>query len=801
MKKIKNLLAISFLISFSAFAQSPLNMTYKSNLPYPGKSLSNIWGYVDSFGNEYALVGTTAGVSIVNVTTPGSPVEVFTVSGTNSIWREIKTHGNYAYVTTEGGTLGLQIIDLSNLPTSINSKYYKGDGAINGLLNKAHALHIDNGFCYLYGTNLYGGAAVILNLASPWNPVYAGNTSLTGVGSNYIHDGGVFNDTLYGGHIYGGYFSIINVTDKANPVLLQTQNTPNNFTHNTWLSDNHKVLFTTDETSNSYLAAYDISDVNNITLLDKIQSTPGNGSVIHNTYIKNDFAVASYYTEGVAVFDAARPDNLIKVGHYDSSPLYSGNGYHGAWGVYPYLPSGNILISDIENGLYVVTPNYVRGCYFEGTVTDSLTGMAINGATVQIAAVNINETTDVTGNFKSGTVNAGTYTVIVSKTGYVTKYISGVNLNNGVLTNLNIQLSLPEVTILGNVSAFIGGTPIDGAKILFQNAAHSYEATTDFLGNYSLFNVQPGNYDIVCGKWKFNNQCTSKLITTNLNNYNFLLKSGLQDDFSLDFGWVKQSSAKKGKWERAIPVGTTFINPNDANPGNDVSSDCLNWCYVTGNSGGTATNDDVDSGYTKLTSPALDLTTYNDPVINYSRWFFASPGSKDTLMVRLIKGSTVVTIEKVALNTPGISSWVSKSFRVLDYMTKGKTIKLSFYIKDKNPDHIVEVGVDNFSVSDLSPLIANANKTNQIIDNTDFIEAIYPNPFSNNLSIGFTKNENQNVTIELIDLTGRMVFHKEYKSLSSSFELDLTSLQLQNGCYFLKLKNETNAAVIKVIRQ
>lgn len=801
MKKVKIVLSIYLLISFSALAQSPLNMTFKSNLPYPGKSLSNIWGYVDSFGNEYALVGTTAGVSIVNVTNPSNPFEVFSVAGTNSIWREIKTHGNYAYVTTEGGTLGLQIIDLSNLPASINSKYYKGDGAINGLLNKAHALHIDNGFCYLYGTNLFSGAAVILNLTNPWNPVYVGNTSLVGVSSNYVHDGGVFNDTLYAGHIYGGYFSIIDVTNKANPVLLQTQNTPSNFTHNTWLSDNHKVLFTTDETSNSYLAAYDISDVNNITLLDKIQSTPGNGSIVHNTYIKNDFAVASYYTEGIIVVDAARPDNLIKVGHYDSSPLYSGNGYHGAWGVYPYLPSGNLLISDIENGLYVVAPNYLRGCYFEGIVTDTLTGLPLNGVAVQIAAVNINELTNVAGAYKSGTVTAGTYTVTVSKAGYVTKTISGVSLANGVLTNLNIQLSPPDVSVSGNVSNVIGASPIAGAKVLLQNSLHSFETVTDNLGNYTINGVPPGPYEVVCGKWKFFNQCTSKFIDVSLTGFNFSLKAGLADDFSLDFGWVKQSSAKKGKWERAIPIGTSYVSAGDANPGNDVAGDCLNWCYVTGNLGGTATNDDVDSGYTKLTSPALDLTTYNDPVINYSRWFFASPGSKDTLMVRLIKGSTVVTIEKVALNTPGISSWVSKSFRVLDYISKGKTIKLSFYIKDRNPDNIVEVGVDNFSVSDLSPLIANADRTNQIIDNTDFIEAVYPNPFSNNLTIGFTKNENKNVTIELIDLTGRMVFHNEYKSLSSAFELDLTSLQLQNGSYFLKLKNESNAAVIKVIRQ
>ena len=31
--------------------------------------------------------------------------------------------------------------------------------------------------------------------------------------------------------------------------------------------------------------------------------------------------------------------------------------YRGAWGVYPFLPSGNILVSDMQYGLYVLAPS------------------------------------------------------------------------------------------------------------------------------------------------------------------------------------------------------------------------------------------------------------------------------------------------------------------------------------------------------------------------------------------------------------------------------------------------------------
>ena len=45
------------------------------------------------------------------------------VPGLNSIWRDIKTYGHYAYVTTEAYN-GLLIIDLSNLPDSTNTNTY-----------------------------------------------------------------------------------------------------------------------------------------------------------------------------------------------------------------------------------------------------------------------------------------------------------------------------------------------------------------------------------------------------------------------------------------------------------------------------------------------------------------------------------------------------------------------------------------------------------------------------------------------------------------------------------------------------
>lgn len=443
------LLTCFLLTAFTAtlFAQN-INISHRATLTYSGQTLANVWGYAAG-GNEYALVGAKNGLSIVDVTNPDNPEEIIQISGPSSSWREIKTYQHYAYVVSEGGG-GVQIVDLSNLPaTNLSWHSYTGNGAISNKLSNIHALHVDvtKGFLYLYGANPnpYGGRAVVLNLnADPYNPTYAGyfNSGFSG-NHNYIHDGFVDNDIMYGAHVYGGFFSIVNMSNKSNPTLVTTQQTPGLFTHNTWRSGN--TLFTTDEISNSFLSSYDISNPNNISLLDKIQSNPGSGSIVHNTYIINDYAVTSWYKDGLTIVDASRPANLVQVGNFDTYPNGGGNGFNGCWGVYPYLPSGNILASNISgsnssNGeLWVLTPDYVRGCYVEGQITNGANGQPLSGVLVNLIGTNTSETSNALGQYKMGQLQTGNFTAQVSKPGFVTQSFN-IALSSGVVTTLDVTL-------------------------------------------------------------------------------------------------------------------------------------------------------------------------------------------------------------------------------------------------------------------------------------------------------------------------------------------------------------------------
>jgi hypothetical protein len=104
---MKKFLLAAFLAVVAMNSYAQLNISLASNLSINGQALANIGGYVDSLNNEYALVGNYDGLSIVNVTNPASPFIAFDVPGTPSEWREVKTWGKYAYVTTEGGSNGL----------------------------------------------------------------------------------------------------------------------------------------------------------------------------------------------------------------------------------------------------------------------------------------------------------------------------------------------------------------------------------------------------------------------------------------------------------------------------------------------------------------------------------------------------------------------------------------------------------------------------------------------------------------------------------------------------------------------
>lgn len=768
-------------ISYNVNSQGA-NIDLLSHVDYQSlhnTTLNDVWGYVDEDGNEYALVGAEKGVSVLDVTDPQNPTEIFWLSGSNSTWRDLKVNGDYAYITTEGND-GLQIIDLSPLPggTITNTTNYYGPSG--GMWTSAHNLYIDeNGYGYIFGSSRDEGGVIILDLfTDPMNPIEVGSFE-----DWYVHDGYVENNIMYLAHVYDGFISMVDVTDKSNPIFLGTKETPSSFAHNIWLSQDGDYVFTTDEVSDAYITAYNVTDPNNIFEVDRIQSSPGNAVVPHNAHVLGDFLVTSYYADGVVIHDVSDPSNMVEIGRYDTYPGTS-TSTTGNWGAYPFFPSGTLLATDIDNGLYILGPNYTYGAKLEGNVTNSSTSNPVQGVDVTIVGNPQVEVTNLGGDYKTGVGASGTYDVLYEKYGYEAQTIS-TTLTAGDTVIQDVQLTpIPDFDFTVNVEDE-SGNPILGADVRLDHGINVFNQTTDGLGVADFSLVFDDNYNVIVGKWGYITSCQDIFIDENNVSITVVLPDGYYDDFSFDFGWSTTSDASSGQWERGVPQGEQ-VGDYYANPNVDSPLDCGEYAFVTDNQPGISGN--VSDGTVTLISPIFDMTGMSDPHVYYERWFYCYYGQtpfNDTLKVILSNGSDFVEIDAQGSDESLFEQWVPVSVKVNDFITPTSTMQLFISTSDFfSYSNITEAGFDNFRVSEGDILSIDEQK-DELISHT-----VYPNPFNDKLTI---EGEYEG-DIFLFDLNGKIM--KVETSTSGNLTIINTD-RLTNGIYVLQIGTEK----YKVIKQ
>ena len=762
---------IFFLVGFQSMAQ--LNIDSLSHIDYQllhQANLNDVWGYVDELGNEYAIVGTSKGTSIVNITDGANPQEVFWLAGTESIWRDPCVYGDYAYVTTEAED-GLLIIDLSPLPQSTNLTTTLYTGPANNPWQSAHTCFTSpNGYGYIFGSNRGNGGVIMLDLhTNPMSPVEVGTYD-----PYYVHDGFERNDTLYIGHIYDGFFSILNVADKANPILMGTKTTPNSFTHNIWPSANGQFVYTTDEISGAYVTAYDITDGSNIQEVDRVQSTQNSFVIPHNVHVRGEYLITSYYSDGIIVHDATYPYNLVQVGNYDT---YLGQtpGFDGCWGVYPFFPSGKAVAADITKGLFVLGVHYNKACYLEGIITDAVSGLTLSNVTVQLSSAVMQEKTNQQGFYATGTALSGVYTVSFSKSGYYPMSVT-VSLINNELINLNVPL-IPITPFNANITVLEYGTniPISDAQIRLFHPMIEHDGVTNGLGVEDFMMYYQESYRLTVGKWGYQTFCIDTLVTANSNVLTVYLVAGYYDDFEFDFGWSVSGDATTGMWERGVPNPTT--NTVQAL---DAEWDCGKMAFVTGNASGmNPDHDDIDNGFTQLLSPQMDFSNLTTPYINFAQSFFCYHGPglfDDTLKVYLSNGTTSVLIYQVGAPVSAPMTFEYVSIPVSGLLPFTNTMQLKLTISDYAPNiNITEAGFDHFTVTN--------QPTAHVNDLAKDDWTIYPNPTSTNLLMnGSTSIGNWNI----FGMNGQELFHGS----TQNTHLEVPVESLQPGMYFIRFQNE-----------
>lgn len=768
------------LVLTPAFSFSQVNIDSVGHVNYAAlhnTALNDIWGYVDENNNEYALVGGVEGTGVVDVTDPANASELFWEPGMSSTWRDLKSFGDYAYVTTEAQN-GLLIIDLSPLPASsaLTTNYYYGPSGSEW--QSAHNLYIDSlGYAYIFGANRGNGGVIILDVATdPMNPIEVGVFD-----DWYVHDGYVLGDTMYLAHISDGFISIVDITDRSNPILLGTKDTPNNFAHNIWTTADGQFAFTTDELPHSYIAAYDVSDPANIVEVDRIQSSPGTGTIPHNAHVFGDYVVTSHYSDGVVIHDVTYPYNMVEVGDYDTYPGQTID-YDGCWGAYPFLPSGLLLATDRSEGLFLLEPTYQKAAYLEGIVTNASTTNPLDLVDVVIQGDDQTSSSDAVGFYATGILGTGTYNVTYSKVGYFPQTVA-VNLVTGVITNQDIALvPIPPYNFTVKVRESGTNDPIIGADIRLEASLIEEEDQSNGLGDrmFTLYYQEP--YTITVGKWGYVTDCYQQVIDQNTGEITVFLDPGIYDDFSFDFGWSTSNFASTGHWERGAPNNATT---NAGIPGFDVGFDCGNAAYVTGNAAGVGADaDDVDGGEVTLISPVMDLTGYGDPQVNYARWFYTQFGPSDpddSLRVSVSNGVTVAQIDIIGEDVPTFGDWQYVNLRLQDYISITANMQFFFQTSDFDPDvNITEAGVDIFFINEFVVGLDELSKPQ--------IQA-FPNPTDGSIQLSNIESEQE---YRVVNTNGQVILSGTVDSIASTISLD----SVQSGLYFVHVSDQ----IVKIFK-
>ena len=337
---------------------------------------NDAWGWTDPMNNnEYAIIATSHSTAFVNITDPVNPIflgRVETETST-SIWRDVKVYNNHAFIVADNvGAHGMQVFDLTRLRNVASPPETFTPDAVYTGVNSCHNIVIneDEGIAYLVGCNTYSGGPTFVNISNPLLPTDAGGYSEEG----YSHDAQVVTysgpDSDYTGHRiliasngYSDKLVILDVTDKENTVKIsEVSYSQTAYTHQGWFTEDMTYFIVGDELDevnyglNTRTLVFDFSDLDNPTLSSTYYGPTS--AIDHNGYVLGDTYFLSNYRAGMRVLDISNissPSNpMTEIGYFDTFPDNDSTAFNGAWSVYPYFASGNIVISDIDRGLFVV---------------------------------------------------------------------------------------------------------------------------------------------------------------------------------------------------------------------------------------------------------------------------------------------------------------------------------------------------------------------------------------------------------------------------------------------------------------
>lgn len=348
-----------------------------SNEALMGTGSNDIWGWEDPITHvEYALVGEREGLSIVDLSDPLNPflAAFMATHTTSSTWRDMKVHADHVYVVSEANGHGLQVLDLNQLrdltefPALLPPTKHVDDfsDAHNVVINEEAAL------LFAVGTNLASGGLVAFDISEPDDPVLVGDYGEAG----YTHDAQavIYNgpDEDYQGQSLvfaanANKLAILNATDPSDIFSISIANYDYSYTHQCWLTEDHRYLILGDETDeqnqgiNTRTLIWDVQNLEEPILIGEHFS---DGTAIdHNQYVVGNLLFQANYSAGLRMLSLSdvADGELTEVGFFDvypedDAPVFT----NGSWSTYPYFESGVVVVTSRQDGIFVVRPKYME---------------------------------------------------------------------------------------------------------------------------------------------------------------------------------------------------------------------------------------------------------------------------------------------------------------------------------------------------------------------------------------------------------------------------------------------------------
>jgi choice-of-anchor B domain-containing protein len=821
---------------------------YTTPDPQVGNEYNSCWSYVHGDGREYAVIGTAQGTAIYNVTDPVNSYRVAFIPGRHSGWRNMKSYREWIYVTNEGAgnPEGMQIISMANPENPVLT------GSYTATFARAHTMHIDTtrAMLFINGARAFASPGSypdvgtrILSLANPAAPVEVGQFGQGNYPEQYAHDSFQRGTMLYLANIISGKVRVINSAVPGTLVELTSWTYPGAFTHNLWTNDAGTVLYVTDEVNGEPLKVFDISDVFNPVLANQFTSNPD--AIIHNAHVLGDELYLANYTEGVRILDISDPLHPAEFATADSYPGASG-GYFGVWEVCPYFPSGTVIASDMQTGLYVYRPARDYGIV-RVKVIDADTQQPVAGIDVSLSAQGDSLVTPADGIVQFGP-SPGAYTVLAEEFGWTS---ASANVNVTIGSRDTVTLAIRQkatANYSGTLRDAVGLDALDDSDVELRYTPLS--ATSNIAGQFTLNDVPDDIYRLLTHSPGHIPSESNRRIGPGFTGPETidLQPAPIYDDLEVPSGWtvgapgddavtgiwvrveplgtgqpqpapnaaretrrmsgLEMRAAARGPDGEALPFGSAAVQvPGDVQPEFDRTPGSGEMCFVTGQGTNPSSigQADVDNGRTSLTTPAYDLSGMADPHVGWWQWFYSTGDVNDWFAVRVSNDNGTSWTDVDTLRGPELTgAWKERSIRVADYVTPTSQVKVRFVAADLGGGSIVECAVDDLIAWD--DAIVATDVPGRDAGPALRFRAPRPNPAAGEVALTLELPATADVEIGIFDVTGRLVrtLHRG-QTPAGPFTVrwngdDAGGRRAPAGLYFARARAGTERAQTRFVR-